>query len=322
MTQDTPQEEPKKGWFKRLTEGLKKTSTKLGDGIASLIRKRRLDQELLDELEELLIQADMGVEAAENAVKALAKDRFEKDVSEEEVKEFLANHLAEVLAPVSLPLEINRAHKPHVVLVVGVNGSGKTTTIGKMAALWAAKGLRVRVAAGDTFRAAAVEQLQTWAVRAGVPLVTPKTQGADPAGLVYEAYETSRQAEDDILIVDTAGRLQNKVDLMTELEKIRRVLKKIDETAPHTCLLVLDATVGQNAHSQVELFQKTAGVTGLVVTKLDGTAKGGVVVALTQKFGLPLHLIGVGEKLEDLQPFEAKSFARSLMGIDPQENVD
>lgn len=320
MTEDvfqenSPQEAEKKGWISRLKEGLKKTSSKIGDGITSILHKRRLDQEMLDDLEELLIQADLGVESASQAVQALAKDRFDKDVSEEEVRTFLAQYLAKDLENVARPLVPTPQTKPFVVLVVGVNGSGKTTTIGKMAALWARRGLKVRIAAGDTFRAAAVEQLEVWAGRSNVPIVRG-AQNADPAGLVYEALRVAREAVDDVLLVDTAGRLQNKENLMEELAKIRRVLTKIDPTAPHACLLVLDAGVGQNAHSQVELFQKTAGVTGLVITKLDGTAKGGVIVALTKRFGLPLHMIGVGEGLEDLQPFDASSFAKGLLGID------
>jgi fused signal recognition particle receptor len=309
------QEAEKKGWIARLKEGLKKTSSKIGDGITSILHKRRLDQEMLDDLEELLIQADLGVESASQAVQALAKDRFDKDVSEEEVRTFLAQYLAKDLESVAYPLVPMSQDKPFVVLVVGVNGSGKTTTIGKIAALWARQGLKVRIAAGDTFRAAAVEQLEVWAGRADVPIVRG-AQNADPAGLVFEALRVAREKRDDVLLVDTAGRLQNKENLMDELAKIRRVLTKIDPNAPHACLLVLDAGVGQNAHSQVELFQKTAGVTGLVITKLDGTAKGGVIVALTKRFGLPLHMIGVGEGLDDLQPFDAASFAKGLLGID------
>tara|TARA_A100000171_G_C2135779_1_gene150103 strand:+ start:630 stop:1562 length:933 start_codon:yes stop_codon:yes gene_type:complete len=304
----------KKGWFKRLKDGLKKSSSKISDGIVAIVKKRRLDESVLEELEEHLIASDLGVETAANLVAALARDRFDQEVSDEEIRTFLSKRLEEILLPYATSFTLETQSKPYVFLVVGVNGSGKTTTIGKLASRWAGEGKKVRVAAGDTFRAAAVEQLQVWGERAGVP-VTVGTPGGDPAGLAYEAYETSKEAGDDILLIDTAGRLQNRQDLMDELAKIKRVLKKIDPQAPHSCLLVLDATVGQNAHSQVDLFQKTAGVTGLVVTKLDGTAKGGVLIALAQKFELPIHAIGVGESVDDLQNFEALPFARSLMGL-------
>ena len=309
------QDAPKKGWFTRLKEGLKKTSSKLGDGITSLIHKRKLDAQALEDLEEILIQADMGTQVARDMVAALSKERFEKEVTDEEVRTFLAEEVARILEDAARPLEMQSDHKPFVILVVGVNGSGKTTTIGKMAASYARAGKKVRVAAGDTFRAAAVDQLDVWAQRAGVAIVRPQNASTDPASLLYDALATSQRQGDDILMVDTAGRLHNKSDLMAELDKMVRVLKKLDPSAPHACLLVLDATVGQNAHMQVELFQKVANVTGLVITKLDGTAKAGVVVALTQRFGLPIHLIGVGESLEDLQPFEATPFAKGLLGI-------
>lgn len=309
------QDAPKKGWFTRLKEGLKKTSSKLGDGITSLIHKRKLDAQALEDLEEILIQADMGTQVARDMVAALSKERFEKEVTDEEVRTFLAEEVSRILEDAARPLEMQSDHKPFVILVVGVNGSGKTTTIGKMAASYARAGKKVRVAAGDTFRAAAVDQLDVWAQRAGVAIVRPQNASTDPASLLYDALATSQKQGDDILMVDTAGRLHNKSDLMAELDKMVRVLKKLDPSAPHACLLVLDATVGQNAHMQVELFQKVANVTGLVITKLDGTAKAGVVVALTQRFGLPIHLIGVGESLEDLQPFEATPFAKGLLGI-------
>lgn len=305
---------PPKGWFKRLKEGLKKSSSKISEGIVAIVKKRRLDQDVLDELEELLITSDLGVETSSHLIAALSKDRFDQEVSDEEVRLFLAERLEEILEPVAQPLSFQDGASPHVILVVGVNGSGKTTTIGKLAARWSSQGHKVRVAAGDTFRAAAVEQLQVWGQRAGVPVVVGK-EGGDPAGLAYDAYQQSVEAQDDLLLIDTAGRLQNRQDLMDELAKIRRVLQKINPEAPHSSLLVLDATVGQNAHSQVELFQKTADVSGLVMTKLDGTAKGGVVVALAQKFALPIHAVGVGESVDDLQPFKAKDFAQNLMGL-------
>lgn len=308
----------KTGWFQRLKDRLKKSSSKISDGIVAIVKKRRLTSDVLEELEELLITADLGVETAVALTEALAKDRFDQEISDEEIRTFLADKLKDILAPHARPFDFSSPHRPHVILVVGVNGSGKTTTIGKLAARWAAAGQKVRIAAGDTFRAAAVEQLQVWGQRAGVPVTVGK-QGGDPAGLAYEAYQKAKEKGEDLLLIDTAGRLQNRQDLMDELTKIKRVLQKIDSSAPHTCLLVLDATVGQNAHSQVELFQKTADVTGLILTKLDGTAKGGVLVALAQKFGLAIHAIGVGEGIEDLQDFRAEEFARSLMGLDTHD---
>lgn len=315
-TREIPQEAAKKGWLSKLKDGLLKTSSKLGDGISSLLHKRKLDAAALEELEEVLIQADMGAQVASQMVASLAKERFNKEVSDSEVRSFLADQVSSILEPIARPLELDASKKPHVILVVGVNGSGKTTTIGKMAAQFAKSGKRVRVAAGDTFRAAAVDQLDVWAGRAGVAIVRPESATTDPASLLYDALSLSQREGDDVLLVDTAGRLHNKTDLMAELDKMVRVLKKLDASAPHACLLVLDATVGQNAHAQVELFAKVANVTGLIVTKLDGTAKAGVVVSLSQRYGLPIHLIGVGEKLEDLQPFTATSFAKGLLGID------
>lgn len=302
------------GWFSRLKAGLSKSSSKIVGGIADVIKKRKLDDEALEELEEVLITADMGPATAAKLTAALAKSRFDKEVTDEEVRGALAEEIATILEPVAKPLEINSSLKPHVVLVVGVNGSGKTTTIGKLAQHYREQGLKVMLAAGDTFRAAAVEQLQIWGERTGCPVIAKET-GADAAGLAFDAIERAKAEGSDVLLIDTAGRLHNKKDLMAELEKVVRVIRKKDETAPHSTLLVLDATVGQNAHSQVETFREMVNVGGLVMTKLDGTAKGGVLVALAEKFGLPIHAIGVGEKAEDLRPFKADDYARSLMGI-------
>jgi fused signal recognition particle receptor len=304
------------GWLTRLKAGLGKTAARLTGGIADLVSKRRLDQAMLDELEELLIQADLGLEAASGLIAALKLSRFEKEVSAEEVRAEFAREIARRLAPVEHPLAIDPAHRPHVILIVGVNGSGKTTTVGKLAAQLAQAGKRVMVAAGDTFRAAAVEQLTIWCERARVPLVTGAAN-ADPAGLAFDALQRAKDASADVLLIDTAGRLHNKEGLMAELSKLARVLKKLDPSAPHDTVLVLDATVGQNAHQQVEVFRSVANVSGLIVTKLDGTAKGGVLVALAERFRLPVHWIGVGEGLEDLRPFDAGEFARGLMGLEP-----
>jgi fused signal recognition particle receptor len=301
----------KRGWFGRLRKGLSRSSAKLADGITGIFTKRKLDQEMLDELEELLIQADLGAGTAARIVAEFGRTRFGKEVTPEEVRGALAGEIAIVLEPVAKPLA--PAEKPAVVLVVGVNGSGKTTTIGKLAKLWRDEGKRVLLAAGDTFRAAAVEQLQIWGERVGAP-VPAKGAGADPAGLAYEALERARAEGFDLLLIDTAGRLHTKSNLMEELKKVIRVLRKLDETAPHHCLLVLDASTGQNALAQVETFKSMVDVTGLVVTKLDGTAKGGVLVALADKFKLPVHAIGVGESADDLRPFSAEAFARTLMG--------
>jgi fused signal recognition particle receptor len=302
----------KRGWFGRLRQGLSRSSTALADGITGIFTKRKLDQEMLDELEELLIKADLGVGTAGGIVAEFGRTRFGKEVTPEEVRGALAAEIAKILEPVARPL--SPAAKPAVVLVVGVNGSGKTTTIGKLAKLWREEGKRVLIAAGDTFRAAAVEQLQIWGERVGAPVVA-KGAGADPAGLAYEALERARADGFDILLIDTAGRLHTKSNLMEELKKVIRVLRKLDERAPHHCLLVLDATTGQNALAQVETFKSMVEVTGLVVTKLDGTAKGGVLVALADRFSLPVHAIGVGESADDLRPFSAEAFARSLMGL-------
>ena len=306
--------EQKTGWLARLKAGLSRTSSQLTGSITAALTKRRLDQETLDSLEEALITADLGVATAAKLTARLAEDKFDKEVSDEEVREALAADIAGILAPVAVPFTPDMGRKPHVVLVVGVNGSGKTTTIGKLARLHRDEGRSVMLAAGDTFRAAAVDQLKIWGERTGCPVISRDT-GADAAGLAFDALEQARRDNMDLLMIDTAGRLQNREDLMGELEKIIRVIRKLDEDAPHSCLLVLDATVGQNAHSQVETFKAMAAVTGLVVTKLDGTARGGVLIALAEKFGLPVHAIGVGEGEDDLRPFDATSFARNLMGL-------
>ena len=302
-------------WIGRLKAGLTKSSAQIGGGIADIFRKRRLDEDALQALEDLLVTADLGPAVAARLAGNLAKTRFGKDVSDEEVRAALASDIADILAPVAIPLEIDAARKPHVVLIVGVNGSGKTTTIGKLAQQYKAQGLDVMLAAGDTFRAAAVAQLKIWGDRTGCLVIAGK-EGGDAAGLAYDALQQATARGADVLLIDTAGRLHNKADLMAGLEKINRVLKKLDEDAPHDCLLVLDATIGQNAHNQVEAFRELVAVSGLVLTKLDGSAKGGVLVALSERFGLPVHAIGVGEGAEDLQPFDAESYARSLMGLD------
>lgn len=302
-------------WLDRLKSGLSKSTTKLTDGIAGIFTKRKLDDAALEELEEVLITADFGPATAAKLTASLAASRFDKEVSDEEVRGALAEEIGKILEPVATPLKIEPLRKPHVMLVVGVNGSGKTTTIGKMAQHYRDQGLTVMLAAGDTFRAAAVEQLKIWGERAGCPVIAGKP-GSDAAGLAFDALQAARTQGADLLLIDTAGRLQNKTGLMAGLEKISRVLKKLDEGAPHDCVLVLDATVGQNAHSQVEIFRDMVSVSGLVVTKLDGSAKGGVLVALAERFGLPVHAIGIGEGADDLRPFHAADYARDLMGLD------
>ncbi|MBP2303655.1 signal recognition particle-docking protein FtsY [Azospirillum melinis] len=304
----------KKGWFAKLKEGLSKSSSKLTDGITSIFTKRKLDDEALEELEELLITADLGPATAAKVTAELARTRFGKEVSPEEVKTTLAAEVSKIVTPVAKPLVLDPALKPHVILVVGVNGTGKTTTIGKLARQFKAEGKSVMLAAGDTFRAAAVSQLKIWGERTGCPVVARDT-GADAAGLAYDALERAKAEGVDVLLIDTAGRLQNKTGLMEELRKIVRVIKKLDETAPHTTLLTLDATTGQNAHSQVEIFRDMVNVNGLILTKLDGSARGGVLVSLAEKFKIPVHAIGVGEGVYDLRPFDADAFAKSLMGL-------
>lgn len=299
----------------RLRNGLTRSTRQLTGGISDVFTKKKLDQDALDDLEDILITADLGVATAAKLTKALAKDRFDKDIDETEVRAALADEIASILTPVAKPLVVDTAKKPFVILVVGVNGAGKTTTIAKLAQHFKEQGKSVMLAAGDTFRAAAVEQLKVWGERIGVPVMSKDT-GADAAALAYESYQTALAQGVDVLMIDTAGRLQNKSNLMDELEKIVRVMRKHDDTLPHETLLVLDATTGQNAHSQTELFAKAAPLTGLVITKLDGTAKGGVVVSLAESFALPIYAIGIGESKDDLRPFTARDFARSLMGLD------
>ena len=306
----------KTGWFARLKAGLSRSTAKLTESVVSLLHKRRLDDEALEELEETLITADLGVAASRRIVEGFRRTRFGKEVTDEEVKTALADEIAAILDPVAQPMEIIPARAPHVVLVVGVNGTGKTTTIAKLGRHYAEQGLKIGFVAGDTFRAAAVEQLQVWAGRTSARFFAPAKPGADAAGLAFDALTAARADGLDLLLVDTAGRLHNKSALMEELRKIIRVIKRVDETAPHSVLLVLDATTGQNAVQQVKVFKEMVDVTGLAVTKLDGSAKGGVVVALAQEFGLPVHVVGVGEKAEDLRPFAAKDFARGLVGLD------
>ena len=306
--------EAKGSWLSRLRGGLSKSTQRVTESITGIFTKKKLDQATLSELEDALIQADLGVAVAARLVEKLGKERFGKEVTDEEVRAAFAEDIAEILRPVALPLAIDPARKPFVVLVVGVNGSGKTTTIAKLAHLLKGEGRKVMLAAGDTFRAAAVEQLKVWGERAGVPVIAKDT-GADAAGLAFEALQRATAEGCDVLLIDTAGRLHNKTNLMEELAKMVRVIRKLDEAAPHSCLLVLDATTGQNAHAQVETFMALSPVDALVVTKLDGSAKGGVLVALAEKFKLPVVAIGIGEGIDDLRPFEARSFARGLMGL-------
>ena len=312
---DSPQEQPKQSWWRRLSAGLKRTSSSLGTAVADLVTKRKLDRAMLDDIEDVLLRADLGTEVAARIAEAVGKGRYDKSVSAEDVTTIVATEVEKVLSPVARPLEIDTAHKPFVILVVGVNGSGKTTTIGKLASKLSAEGRKVMLAAGDTFRAAAIEQLKVWGERNKVPVIA-RAQGSDSASLAFEAVEAAKTQDVDVLLIDTAGRLQNKTELMVELEKVRRVIGKVDASAPHAVLLVLDATVGQNALSQVDAFHKTAGVTGLVMTKLDGTARGGILVALSEKYKLPVHFIGVGEGIDDLAPFTARDFARAIAGQD------
>jgi fused signal recognition particle receptor len=306
--------EPKTGWLQRLSDGLSRTSRQMGEQVGVLTR-RALDQAQLDELEEMLIEADLGPQAAAKIAAAFGEQRFGRQSDEREIREALAAAVAAELIPRQGVFDPLSGPRPFVVLFVGVNGSGKTTTLGKIAADLKGRGAKVLIAACDTFRAAATEQLAIWAERAGAAFVSAPT-GADAAGLAFDAYARAKAEAFDVILIDTAGRLQNKAELMNELEKVVRVVKKVDASAPHAVLLVLDATVGQNALSQVEAFQRTAGVTGLVMTKLDGTARGGILVALAEKYKLPVHFIGVGEGIDDLAPFTAHEFARAIAGIE------
>lgn len=312
----TPVSEEPRGFFARLKAGLSRSTAKLSQSITGVFTKRKLDDAALEELEETLISADLGVSASQRIVEGFRRTRFGREATDEEIKTALADEIAAILTPVAQPLEITAGHAPHVVLVVGVNGTGKTTTIAKLAEQYRAQGLKTWMVAGDTFRAAAVEQLQVWGERTGAHVVAPAKSGADAAGLAFDALRDARAARADVLLVDTAGRLHNKTALMDELRKVVRVLKRHDAAVPHSTLLVLDATTGQNAVSQVRVFKEMVDVTGLVVTKLDGSAKGGVVVALAQEFGLPVHAVGVGEKAADLRPFDARDYARSLVGLE------
>ncbi len=309
-----PAPAPRKPWFQRLREGLSRSSRELTDSISGVFTRRKLDEDTLQDLEDVLIRADLGMETAIRITDALSSGRYGKEVSDEEVRAVMAAEIEKVLTPVALPLELDLAHKPHVVLVVGVNGTGKTTTIGKLAAKLTAGGLKVTLAAGDTFRAAAIEQLKIWGERTGSEVVSSKL-GADAAGLAFDAYEKARANGSDVLVIDTAGRLQNRTELMAELEKIVRVLGKHDADAPHTVLQTVDATTGQNALNQVEIFRNVAGVNGLVMTKLDGTARGGILVAIAARHRLPVYFIGVGEGIDDLEPFAAADFAKAIAGV-------
>jgi fused signal recognition particle receptor len=305
------------GWMMRLRDGLSKSSRSLSTGITDIFTKRKLDAATLEELEDVLIGADLGADMAARVSKAVAQGRYDKEIEPREVRRILAREIAKVLEPVEVPFRFDQSRKPFVILVVGVNGSGKTTTIGKLGAIAVREGFSVTLAACDTFRAAAIEQLEIWGRRIGARTISRAT-GADASGLAFDAFKAARDSGSDILIVDTAGRLQNKANLMAELGKIVRVLKKQDDTAPHAVLLVLDATTGQNAVNQTEVFQRIAGVTGLVMTKLDGTARGGILVAIADRFRLPVHAIGVGEGIEDLQPFDARAFARAIAGVEEE----
>jgi fused signal recognition particle receptor len=306
---------PRRSWWTRLSEGLSRTSSTLTTSITDLFTKRKLDAATLEDLEDILIQADLGVDTAARVAKVVGSSRYEKGISGDEVRSILAREIADILTPVAVPLVVDSAKRPFVLLMVGVNGSGKTTTIGKLAAKFQAEGRTVMLAAGDTFRAAAIEQLKVWGARTGAEVIA-REQGSDAAGLAFDALTQAKAAGTDVLLVDTAGRLQNKTELMAELAKVVRVIRKVDASAPHAVLLVLDATVGQNAVAQVEVFRETAGVTGLVMTKLDGTARGGILVSLAAKFRLPVHFIGVGEGVDDLEPFDARDFARAVAGME------
>ncbi len=305
----------KQGWFSRLKSGLSKSSSKLSSGITSIFTKSKLDDDAIEELEDLLIQSDLGVAMAMRITDKLSQTRYDKEISPAEIRQILAEEVTEILTPVAQPLMLEGAHQPHILLMVGVNGAGKTTTIGKLAQKFNAEGKSVMLAAGDTFRAAAIEQLKVWSERTGAEFISSSV-GSDASGLVYDALQEAKRQNTDVLMIDTAGRLQNKSHLMDELQKIVRVIQKFDPTGPHDVLLTLDATTGQNALNQVEIFQQVAGVTGLIMTKLDGSARGGILVAIAEKFKLPIHAIGVGEAVDDMQPFEPVEFARAIADIE------
>jgi fused signal recognition particle receptor len=309
-----PAEAPQ-GFLAKLKAGLSRSTRALTENISAVFTKRKLDDAALEELEETLIAADLGVAATQRIIAQFRKTRFGREVTAEEIKEALAEEIAAILEPVAQPMPLDPARGPHVVLVVGVNGVGKTTTIAKLGQQYGAEGHKVMFAAGDTFRAAAVEQLQIWGERTGAVVVAAEKHGGDAAGLAFDALTRARAEGIDVLLIDTAGRLHNKAALMDELRKVVRVIRRVDETAPHSVLLVLDATTGQNAIQQARVFRDMVDVTGIAVTKLDGSAKGGVVVALAQEFAIPLHMVGVGEKADDLRPFTARDFARGLVGL-------
>ena len=313
------------GWLQKLKQGLSKSSQKVSDSLksltslSSLMGASKLDAASIEEVEDALIGADLGTKSAARLAEAMRKHKFDGPVTSDSLAAALADSIAEILRPVATPLVLDSGHRPHVLLLVGVNGSGKTTTAGKLAQQWHQQGKTVLLAAGDTFRAAAIEQLQIWGDRTGTKVIAGD-QGSDAAALAYAALETAQKEQADILIIDTAGRLQNRTELMDELAKIVRVIRKLDESAPHDSVIVLDGTVGQNALSQVKAFQQAADVSGLIVTKLDGSAKGGVVVALAEEFGLPVHAVGVGEVADDLQPFDAQEFANALTGVTDRQD--
>jgi fused signal recognition particle receptor len=310
----------KKGWLSRLTTGLSRSSQKVSESITGIFTRKKLDAQTLEELEEALIESDLGLKVSADICARIAKDRYDKEITEEDVRRVLARHVTEILLPLAKPIEVRAFPRPHVILVVGVNGTGKTTTIAKLGRWFQEQDYSVMFAAGDTFRAAAVEQLKVWGSRLNVPVISGKV-GADAAGLAFDAFMQARATGVDVLLIDTAGRLQNKSDLMAELAKIRRVCQKIDERVPHDTLLVLDATTGQNALNQIEVFSEIAQITGLVMTKLDGTARGGILVAAADKYKLPIHALGVGEQMDDLRPFSAEEFGLALAGLTTKSEI-
>lgn len=312
---DHKDEKQKKGWLTKLKAGLGRSSHYLTNSLNDFLVKQEVNTKTLEELEDILITADLGVKTASKIASTLAKRRFTKPAALADIQQVIVDEIKNILTPVAKPLLLDKSNKPHVILVCGVNGSGKTTTVGKLAHSLTNGGNHALLVAADTFRAGAANQLKVWGDRASCQVISAEA-GSDPAGLVFDAFQHAQRENVDALLIDTAGRLQNKTELMEELKKIIRVLKKIDDSAPHSCLLVLDATVGQNAHSQLDIFAEMVNVTGLILTKIDGSAKGGVLVSLAEKFGLPVHAIGVGEELDDLQPFNAEDFACSLLGLE------